>query len=67
MRSRDVLHFLTTIIIEYLDELTEPRSLSDFSEGQITALVECLEIISFWKHFKKFGIVNIEEKYPISL
>lgn len=67
MHSHDVLNNLSLIIIEYLDELTEPRVLSDFSEGQITAFVECLEIISSWKHFKKFGIANIEEKYPLSI
>ena len=67
MRSRHVLNLLSSTLIEYLDELTEPRSLSEFSEGQITAFVECLEIISGWKHFKKFGISNIEEKYPLSI
>lgn len=67
MRSRHVLNLLSSTLIEYLDELTKPRSLSEFSEGQITAFVECLEIISGWKHFKKFGISNIEEKYPLSI
>lgn len=63
--SDDVIDFLINYLILSLDELTDTRTWHDFDEGAITAFVECLEVLSRWKDFSKFGINDIESIYPV--
>ncbi|MDE7379914.1 MAG: hypothetical protein K2N14_02565 [Clostridia bacterium] len=65
MKSEDVLNYISEYLIMALDELTEEKSNDGFVEGEITAYVECLEILNFWNGFKRFGITDIEKKYQI--
>ena len=56
-------------LIEYLtlclDELTNLPKISQFVEGEIIAFVECLEVASKWTSYHKFGVENIEQRFPI--
>lgn len=65
MNHEEVLNYLSEYLIMALDELTEEKSADGFIEGEITAYVECLEILNLWDGFERFGITNIEKKYQI--
>lgn len=49
MSSKEILLLLTELFTSYLDELTSLPS-NDFIQGEMTAYVECLEIISCWDY-----------------
>lgn len=61
----EVLDFLVEYLVMSLDELTDTTKRSEFADGEITAFVECLEILSGWEPFDKFGIGDIEKKYHV--
>lgn len=63
--EEEVLKYLTEYLILSLDELTETKTADSFVEGEITAYVDCLEILNRWKGFERYGITNIEKKYQI--
>ena len=65
LNGNEILKVLIENILVSLDELFQIDAPSDFNEGGRYAYLECLEIISKWSRFSKFGINNIEEKYPI--
>ncbi|MBD5584711.1 MAG: hypothetical protein HDQ88_06485 [Clostridia bacterium] len=60
-----VVDYLINYLLLTLDELTIPRTGRAFDEGAICAYVECLEVLSQWQEFPKFGISDIEKKYPV--
>ena len=60
-----IVKFMTRYIIETLDELTQTAPLNDFIQGEVNAFVECLEILSDWKDYLKYGIDDIEKVYPV--
>lgn len=63
--EEELLHYLAEYIIASLDELTVCGNADGFVSGEITAYVDCLEILNFWEGFKRYGITNIEKKYQI--
>lgn len=63
--SAAVLKNLIEYLIISLEEINEVKNLSQFSEGEVIAFVECLEITSKWTKYKKFGIKDIEKHYPV--
>lgn len=65
MNSKKVLKKLIDYILTYLDEMQCDIILSEFAEGGKYAFLECLEIISCWKFFHKYGIDDIEKTYPL--
>lgn len=65
LTEEELLTYLTEYLISSLDELTESKSNDGFVNGEITAYVDCLEILNFWKGFERYGITNIEKKYQI--
>lgn len=65
LSKRRMLNYLIEYIILTLNELCEQTRLSDFGEGTLLAYVECLEILSQWKGFRKFGIIDIESHFGI--
>ena len=65
MNNEEVLNYLSEYLIMVLDELTETKPEDGFIEGEITAFVECLEILNKWSGFDRFGIAYIGKKYQI--
>lgn len=65
MNNEEVLNYLIKYLIMALDELMESANPDGFIDGEITAYVECLEILNFWNGFERFGITDIEKKYQI--
>ena len=65
LNERQILNYLIEYIILTLNEFDKPSRLSDFGEGSVLAYIECLEILSQWKGFKKFGITDIESHFGI--
>ncbi len=63
--SRRVLKGLIDYLILSLNELKDVQRKTMFAEGEITAYVECLEYISRWTGYKKYGIEDIERQFPI--
>lgn len=63
--SATVLRNLIEYLIMCLEELTDTQEPSQYSEGVISAFVECLEITSKWTNYRKFGIEDIEKRFPI--
>ena len=64
-KSTDCLNYVADYLIAALNELTHKRSGTDFTEGEITAYVECLEALSMWKGFTRFRTEEIERIYPV--
>lgn len=60
-----ILKALIENIIINLDELAENNTPSEFVDGGRYAFLECLEILSDWSSFHKYGINDIYEKYPV--
>ncbi len=53
MKSEEILILLIGLIREYLAELSKlPKT--DFIHGELTAYIECLEIISMWDSKDKY-------------
>ena len=53
-------------IIDKLDHLKRTGSDDEYSDGQRTAYVECLELIQKWEKSKFYNLnFHIETKYPI--
>ena len=66
--ARKTLMYLKSKIEEYLDELNCVKDIEndDFSYGEKTALVECLEIIQLWDDAEEAGLdYVIEDRYPL--
>lgn len=63
--SGEVLDYLIENLILYLEELCAITDRSSFTDGEVTAFAECLEIASMWEDFNKFGIDNVEKKFLI--
>ena len=65
LNKKQVLNYLIEYIIITLKEFNGLSNLSEFGEGTVLAYIECLEILSQWKGFKKFGIDDIESYFGI--
>lgn len=65
LTEEELLTYLAEYLISSLDELTQCRTTDGFINGEITAYVDCLEILNFWKGFQRYGIRDIEKKYQI--
>lgn len=65
LKSTKILLKLVNYLLSTLDDLTSIENVSDFTEGEIIAFVECLEIISGWERFHTLKIGDIERKYPV--
>lgn len=65
LAEEELLTYLAEYLISSLDELMQCRTPDGFIDGEITAYVDCLEILNFWKGFERYGIANIEKKYQI--
>ncbi|MDE5765882.1 MAG: hypothetical protein K2I17_01780 [Clostridia bacterium] len=63
--EEELLTYLAEYLISSLDELTRCPTTDGFINGEIIAYVDCLEILNFWKGFRRYGIVDIEKKYQI--
>lgn len=64
--EREILNDLVQYIILSLNEIKSSDIKTDFSEGEAIAFIECLEILSKWSGFKKFGIKDIEKHFNIT-
>ncbi len=62
MNSKEILLQLTELFSFYLEELSS-LTRTDFIHGEMTAYVECLEIISEWKY--STVAPNLADKYKI--
>ncbi len=62
MNSKEILLQLTELFSSYLEELSLLKR-TEFIHGEMTAYVECLEIISEWKDSNVCP--NIAKKYNI--
>ena len=60
-----IVKFMIEYVIETLDELSQASPVTDFTQGEINAFVECLEILSGWKDYPKYGIDDIEKVYHV--
>lgn len=56
MRSEEVLLKLIKLFTLYLEELSEIPERSPFVLGEMTAFVECLEIVSEWESAAAHGL-----------
>ena len=65
LNKKEVLNYLIEYLIMTLKEYGSLYHLTDFGEGAVLAYIECLEILSQWKGFKKFGITDIEAHFGI--
>lgn len=64
MNSEQVLEYLISLLLEYINELYDEKS--EFCYGERVAYTECLEIIQHWDKAKKKGLnFDIEKKYPL--
>lgn len=64
--SEEVLETLIIKINENLEDLSCFK-MTEFIEGEMTAYIECLEIIQYWKYAEKNGLdFEIEKKYPLN-
>ncbi len=64
MNSKEILLKLTELFGFYLEELSKIKP-TDFIEGEMTAYLECLEIISLWD--KSDIPKNLAQKYNLNL
>lgn len=62
MNSKEILLKLTELFSYYLEELSQ-TTLNDFVRGEMTAYVECLEIIGTYD--KSNTLKNLAQKYKI--
>lgn len=65
LTEEEVLTYLTEYLISSMDELAQVGNSDEFIKGETTAYVDCLEVLSWWRGFKRYGIENIEKKYRI--
>ena len=66
LSERQILDYLTDYLILNLNELQSLKTLSVFNEGEYLAYLECVEILSKWKHFKQYGITDIESYFKVT-
>ncbi len=64
MSSKEILLLLTELFTSYLEELQSVEQ-TEFVQGEITAYVECLEIISCWEYSsaelkEKLKLINLD-------
>ena len=66
-KASKILIYLANKIEDYLNQLNAKDVENDeFSYGEKTALVECLEIIQLWDGAKQAGLdYVIEDRYPL--
>ncbi len=66
-KASKILIYLAKKIEDYLNQLNAKNiGIDDFSYGEKTALVECLEIIQLWDEAKQAGLdYVIEDRYPL--
>lgn len=63
--AEEVLTYIKELFESYLEELngTEKR---EFSYGEKTAYVECLEIVQKWERASEIGLnYDIEKRFPL--
>lgn len=60
-----ILKYMSEYLIFTLNDVKGEKDLSEFAEGELVAYVECLEILSKWTGFKKYGISDIEKEFSI--
>lgn len=65
MEHGELLNYMAEYIISALEDLDGVLSGGEFISGQITAFVDCLEILEKWDGFKRFGITDVEKKFHI--
>ncbi len=64
MNTEETLLKLIAVCTATLDELKSEESNNAFVEGEMTAYVDCLEIIQSWNKSRLFGLnYNVAKKY----
>ena len=64
MNTEETLLKLIAVCTATLDELKNEESNNAFVEGEMTAYVDCLEIIQSWNKSSLFGLnYNVAKKY----
>lgn len=64
MNTEETLLKLIAVCTATLDELKNEESNNAFVEGEMTAYVDCLEIIQSWNKSRLFGLnYNVAKKY----
>ena len=66
LNNNQLLNSISEYLIAALDELSEENDGNEFVNGEITAFVECLEILMLHNGYGKKEILNIEKKYQIT-
>lgn len=64
----ETLRYIIELFLDYLENLSGAHcpGKEQFISGERTAYVECLEIIQFWEHARKYGLdFDIEAKFPV--
>ena len=65
MTEKSILNYLIEYLIFTLYEIQEANRGKDFVTNEYLAYIECLEIVSKWQSFKKFGIDDIEKHFQV--
>ncbi len=65
--AKEVLEYMTSILLTYLEELSDVESSDDpFLYGEKTAYIECLEWVQVWDEAEKNGLgFQVEARYPL--
>lgn len=64
MNTEETLLKLIAVCTATLDELKSEEGNNAFVEGEMTAYVDCLEIIQSWNKSRLFGLnYNVAKKY----
>lgn len=65
--AKEVLEYMTNILLTYLEELSDVESSDDpFLYGEKTAYIECLEWVQVWDEAEKNGLgFQVEARYPL--
>lgn len=66
MDETSVLEYLSEYIMMSLNELCGVEHKTKFTEGSFWAFLECLEVISKWSSFEKYGINDIEKHFSFN-
>lgn len=68
MKAAEVLEYMATTLLDYLEELKDVQSddKNNFCYGERIAYTECLEIIQYWEKANQIGLdFDIEKRYPL--
>lgn len=65
--AKEVLEYMASILLVYLEELSEVGSSDDpFLYGEKTAYTECLEWVQIWDEAEENGLdFHVETRYPL--